>query len=234
MPTQTKTADNLTVIGVDIGKDVFHIVGFDVDGKIALRRKMGGSMNRQTNSTKKIVVACVFAMLAGCASDDVYFEPNMDFGSLQSVAVLPFQDLTRTQGAAERVRDTYITMLLATDAVYVLPAGEVARGISKVGFIPPEGPSTEQVNQLSNVLQVEAIITGVLREYGVVRSGATSANIVSLGLQMIEASTGRVVWSASSTRGGITLLDRLLGARGEPMNAVTEKVVNDLLDKLFD
>jgi transposase len=30
----------LTAIGVDIGKDVFHIVGFDADGKIALRRKI--------------------------------------------------------------------------------------------------------------------------------------------------------------------------------------------------
>jgi transposase len=30
----------LTTIGVDIGKDIFHIVGFDADGKIALRRKI--------------------------------------------------------------------------------------------------------------------------------------------------------------------------------------------------
>ena len=29
----------LTSIGVDIGKDVFHIVGFDPDGRIVLRRK---------------------------------------------------------------------------------------------------------------------------------------------------------------------------------------------------
>ena len=27
-------------IGIDIGKDVFHIVGFGHDGKIALRRKI--------------------------------------------------------------------------------------------------------------------------------------------------------------------------------------------------
>jgi hypothetical protein len=27
----------LTTIGVDIGKDIFHIVGFGADGKIALR-----------------------------------------------------------------------------------------------------------------------------------------------------------------------------------------------------
>ena len=29
----------LSSIGVDIGKDVFHIVGFDPDGKMVLRRK---------------------------------------------------------------------------------------------------------------------------------------------------------------------------------------------------
>ncbi|HSM40282.1 MAG TPA: very short patch repair endonuclease [Afifellaceae bacterium] len=31
---------NLHVIGIDIGKDVFHRVGFDADGEIALRRAL--------------------------------------------------------------------------------------------------------------------------------------------------------------------------------------------------
>jgi transposase len=38
-----QSADNkltLASIGVDIGKDVFHIVGFDGDGRVALRRKI--------------------------------------------------------------------------------------------------------------------------------------------------------------------------------------------------
>src|SRR5215204_7829938 len=30
----------LAVIGVDIGKEVFHLVGFDTDGKIAFRKKI--------------------------------------------------------------------------------------------------------------------------------------------------------------------------------------------------
>ncbi len=30
----------LTSIGIDIGKDVFHIVGFGVGGKVVLRRKI--------------------------------------------------------------------------------------------------------------------------------------------------------------------------------------------------
>jgi transposase len=34
------TIPSLASIGVDIGKEVFHLVGFDVDGKIAFRRKI--------------------------------------------------------------------------------------------------------------------------------------------------------------------------------------------------
>ena len=30
----------LASIGIDIGKEVFHIVGFGIDGKIAFRRKI--------------------------------------------------------------------------------------------------------------------------------------------------------------------------------------------------
>lgn len=31
---------NLAVVGVDIGKDTFHLVGFDTDGQLVLRRKI--------------------------------------------------------------------------------------------------------------------------------------------------------------------------------------------------
>src|SRR5580704_15049881 len=37
--TETNTA-TLAVVGVDIGKEVFHLVGLGADGKIAFRRKI--------------------------------------------------------------------------------------------------------------------------------------------------------------------------------------------------
>lgn len=40
MQSNPNISDNLTVIGVDIGKDVFHLVGFDHDGNLVLRRKI--------------------------------------------------------------------------------------------------------------------------------------------------------------------------------------------------
>ena len=32
--------DELMSVGIDIGKDVFHLVGFDFDGRLVLRRKI--------------------------------------------------------------------------------------------------------------------------------------------------------------------------------------------------
>ncbi len=36
---QCESHSAVTSIGIDIGKDVFHIVAFDMDGKMVLRRK---------------------------------------------------------------------------------------------------------------------------------------------------------------------------------------------------
>ena len=40
MARKSKAPSQMSVIGIDIGKDVFHLVGFDVDGKIVLRKKI--------------------------------------------------------------------------------------------------------------------------------------------------------------------------------------------------
>ncbi len=55
MPVQTASVDNLTVLGIDIGKDVFHIVGFDGDGQIVVRRKI-----------KRLALVKVFEQLPRC------------------------------------------------------------------------------------------------------------------------------------------------------------------------
>ena len=38
MKPKTKTTASLAVVGVDIGKEVFHLVGLGTDGTIAFRR----------------------------------------------------------------------------------------------------------------------------------------------------------------------------------------------------
>lgn len=171
---------------------------------------------------------------AGTPSQPDYTNPQMDFSAIRSVAVMPFQNLTADDQAGERVRDTFMGMLLATEAIYVLPPGEVARGITRVNMRNPQAPTIEEIGKLKGLLEVDAVMTGVLREYGPVRSGSAEANLVSLSLQMIETQTGTTVWFASSTKGGISLTDRMFGGGGKPMNNVTAQVINDLLNQLFE
>jgi polysaccharide biosynthesis protein PelC len=194
-------------------------------------RSMGRIVGKAVALLLLVLVAAV-----GCAGRQpvgVYHDEKMDFGSIQTVAVLPFANLTRDNVSAERVRDVFINRLLATGALYVLPVGEVARGVSKAEIQNPSNPSPEEVVKFGGIVKAQAVITGSVREYGEVRAGTTSANVVSVSVQLVETQTGRVVFSSSSSQGGITLTDRLFGGGGQPMEKVTEKAVDDLIDKMF-
>jgi len=187
---------------------------------------------------KRAVLALVLLLLAGvgCAAKKqkvTYHDANMDFGLVRSVAVMPFDNLSPTGKAGQRTRDVLMTMLQATGSIYVIPAGEVQRGIGRSSIETPAEPTPQEVVELAQIVSADAIITGTLREYGQVRSGTNTGNVISLSLKMMEAETGRVVWSASATKGGISAGSRLIGSGGKPMDLVTQEAVDDLLDKLF-
>jgi hypothetical protein len=184
---------------------------------------------------RKMIAVLLFVGLAACArpASDVFRDPNMDFGAIQTILVMPFANQTREQTAADRVRDVFINRLLAAGAVYVPPVGEVKRGIMRAGIVDATTPSAEEVKSIAGIVKADAVITGAVKEYGDVRSGAAISTVIALSMQLVETQTGKVVWAASSTKGGISFTDRLFGGGGEPMNVVTEKAVDDILDKLF-
>jgi hypothetical protein len=192
-------------------------------------------MVRQLSWKSMLLTVVAGLALGGCRTmgGQRYQDKNMDFGSIKTVAVLPFQNLSRDNLAADRVRDVFSSMLLATNAVYVVPAGEVIRGVGKVGVASPSTPSLEDVTKLGTALKAEGIITGVVKEYGEVRSGSASANIVSVSVQLLETTTGKVVWAGATTKGGVRMSDRLFGGGGAPLNDVTEAAVDDLLAKML-
>jgi len=184
----------------------------------------------------RLLLHSTLMLLTCCAPrtiGTVYRDPAMDFGAIQTVAVMPFQNLSRENTGADRVRDVFINGLLSTGAVYVLPVGEVALGVNRAEIQTPATPSPADVIKLADIVKAQAVITGVVLEYGEVRSGVSAAGVVSITVSMMEAQTGRTVWSAGSTKGGITVWDRLFGGGGRPMNDVTRDAVDDVIGKLF-
>ncbi len=189
---------------------------------------------KYTANMGPVGILLVVFLLASCGRpSNTYHDSAMDFAALRSVAVMPLANLSQDRLAGARVRDTFMNKLFTTGAVYVIPSGEVARGITRIGIVDATSPAPEEVVRLAAIIKADAVITGTVREYGEVRSGSTFANIISLSLEMLEAQTGKIVWSASATKGGITTWGRLFGGGGEPMNNVTEKAINELLVKLF-
>jgi hypothetical protein len=186
-------------------------------------------------TTRRALAALLLLAVAGCASSrgQRYQDRNMDFGAIRTVAIMPFANLSRDNLAADRMRDVFSSMLLATGAVYVLPYGEVARGVGRTGVAAPTQPSTEEVVKLGTTLKVDGVITGVVKEYGEVRSGTATSNVVSVSVTLFETATGKVVWAGATTRGGVSMTDRLFGGGGAPLNDVSEAAVDDLLNKLF-
>lgn len=181
------------------------------------------------------IVLFTLIFLVSCTTPPmlVYHDPNMDFLAIKTIAVMPFENLSDEKTAADRVRDVLVNMLLATGEVYALPPGEVSRGATRAGISTPASPSIEEIIKFAAITKVNAVITGVIREYGTVRSGTSTANIISFSLQMIEGQSGRIIWTASTSKGGIGMKDRLLGGGGQPMNDITEEAVNDILKKYF-
>lgn len=189
------------------------------------------------NIARRAVAISVAILIAGCAghrgSRSTFHDPNMDFGLIQSVVVLPFENLSNSQNAAETTRDVFMTLLQAKVDLYVIPPGEILRAISRTQPAKPWMPTAEEAVTLAENLEADVIITGTVLEYGQVRSGSASSNVCSLSVRMLEGQTGRVVWSASATRGGVNAGDRLVGSGGQPMNVVVMKAAEDLIGRLF-
>jgi hypothetical protein len=176
----------------------------------------------------------VLALLAGaCAGRPrTFHDAKMDFGSVRTIAVLPFQNLSRESAAGDRVRDVFANSVLASGVAYVLPPGEVQRGLERAAISNTSTPSTDDIVKLGAILKADAVITGVVKEYGEIRSGSTSSNVISLSAQMVETGTGKIVWAGATTKGGLSLSDRFFGGAGRPLNDVTEAAVDDLLKQL--
>ena len=195
-------------------------------------------MNRCRNHIHPEAYILLFILVAmvACATSGIsenYHDPEMDFSALRTLAVMPFANLTTDKLAGQRVRDTFMTSLMATGVVYVIPAGEIDRGILRTKLANPITPSSEDIAKLSSIVKADAVITGVVREYGLVRSGQASAGVISMSMQMTESQSRKVVWTAATTQGGISTLDRLFGGGGRPMNEITQQAVNDIIQKLF-
>ena len=183
----------------------------------------------------------LFVMIAvaltglGCKSSmqpTEFTNPDVDFGFIERVAVLPFENLSNDQQAGFRATRLMITELLASGAVDVVEPGEVEGALAKIRGRPSQ-PSIEEIVGLGQALEVQAVILGTVAQSEILRSGAVAIPAVTLDAQMVETETGEIVWAATHTEKGGSASARFLGSGGQPISATTRKCVQELLATLL-
>lgn len=175
------------------------------------------------------------ALMSGCGGPraTVFIHQEYDFGFIERVAVIPFRNISREQGAAERATNFFVTELLVAEAFDVLEPGEVQRIMVKNGVTGLGELTTDQIKGIGADGQVQAIFVGTVSEATAIRSGSSQTYSVTIDVRLIETESGRTVWSATNTERGTSFWKSLFGGSGKSQSEVMRKCVHDLLKTLI-
>jgi hypothetical protein len=183
-----------------------------------------------------ILLAAALISVAGCGgmSATKFVHPDFDFAFIETIAVVPFENLSSDAAAGAKATRYFTTALLATEAFEVLEPGEVSRSLEKFGLVSTAQLTREQVISLGQELGVQAVFLGSLSEASAMRSGSTTVNVVTVVVRLLETETGATVWSATNTEDSASFWSSLFGTGQKPPSAVMRKCIDGCLDTLMD
>ncbi len=180
-----------------------------------------------------ILIAVAFSGCAGMRPT-LFIHPEFDFGYVERVAVIPFENLTNEQGAGSKATRFFITELLASEAFIVIEPGEVTRVLAKFSTVRAADLTQEQIVSIGKELNVQGLFFGSVNETSSTRSGSSSEHVVTLVIRMVETDIGETVWTATHTEGGRGFWSKLFGTGGPSQSEVMRRCVKRALSTLMD
>ncbi len=194
-----------------------------ISGKTGLQRLAAGLFS-----------AAFFMLAAGCSSGGGarnFVRPDYDISSIRKIAVLPFESLaTNNEHAGESIRKVVTTELLIKGYEVVEP-GEVARELTamKVSF---RSLTSEDFRKIGRNLGVDAVMTGSVESYRISPGLTVQYPDVAIGLRLIGAASGAIVWSVVHSSGGPSFMVRHFGTEGPSLGKTAHIVVREAIDAL--
>lgn len=187
----------------------------------------------RAGSTASVVLAVLSLWLAGCASGPTrYIHPNADLGALQRVAVLPFENVSGTQGASDKVHKIFLVELLSLEVFEVVEPGQVARALKGESVASPDQLTPDDLKRIGAALGADGLFLGQVVDYEDTRGGAR-APAVTIQLRLVEVTSGATVWSSSETRAGVKASTRLFGVSSDSLTEATRKTIRAQLSTLL-
>ena len=184
-------------------------------------------------TTAALMIGC--GLIAGCSGigPTTFVHEAFNFGYIENVAVIPFENLSQDQGAGYRGTRYFVSELLAAEAVDVVEPGEVARVLGDRGIVRVAELTPEQAIDIGAALNVQALILGSVAESATTRSGSSSVPVVTLIVRMVETDQGVTVWSTTNTKGGRGFWASLFGTGDKSKSEVTRRCVEEAVGTLI-
>ena len=183
-----------------------------------------------------VLAMCAVAVMAGCTPirPTTFVHPDYNFGFIERVAVVPFENLTDDRGAAARMTRHFVTELLAVEAFDVVEPGDVTNALSAIGEIRVAELTVDQIKSTGTRVRAQALFLGSVTESSSIRSGSGSQNVVTFDVRMVETETGSVIWSTTLTKTGRGFWAALFGSGGRSMGEVSRRAARHAIARLVD
>lgn len=177
-----------------------------------------------------IFIGAVFVMLvAGCKGDTPSTRVFVRKGDQDRirVAVIPFDNVSRSQDAGRILTNTVVTFLLSTGEFDVVDPGVVNGALTTEGIrTSGDGLTQEAMQKLQGRLNVDTFVIGLVEDYGEVRVGAETYPSISFSARLVEAKTTNILWAATISKTGDENVKVFDIGRESSLGKLCKKAVN--------
>ena len=185
--------------------------------------------------TLVIVMSAAAVLAAGCGHtlQRDYLASREAMATLETVAVLPFENLTRFPDAGEIVAELFTTELYRTDKFRVMDRNQVKRLMREKMIIPPVVVDRLAAQKIGKALEVDAVLIGSVSEYWyrlARRSRRPDGEEPAVGInaRLVEVDSGEVIWASSHSRSSYDAF----AADRDHINRIAQITVANMVDGL--
>ena len=155
-----------------------------------------------------------------------YRSPEFDRKRQYRIALLPFDNLTRSPSASPLVTDHLEARMLTIHRVDLVDPGELRRVLVEQDIQPYYGLGADRLRLLADELGVDAVLEGSVLEFD---NGNAPVPRIDLYARLRDTRTGEILWMATTRREGheTRSVYDLGVVRG--IDRLTDQAVSDLL-----
>ena len=185
--------------------------------------------------THLLLIPAALLLVSGCGHTlrRDYSASRDSFVSLETVAVLPFENLTQFPDAGEIVAELFTTELYRVDSFRVMDRNQVKRLMREKRITPPQVVDRRAAQQIGAELEVDAVLIGSVSEYWYrlerrSRRPGGEEPAVGINARLVDVASGEVIWASSHSRSSYDVFS----ADRDHLNRVAQITVANMVESL--